>query len=91
MSNLPDHTRVLFTDLLGLSHGKIVPTERLDEPFHTAITVLTQGLDLSLVEVAGYGADVGYPDLEAVVDTSSVRRGRRTSCTAPAPRPIRVV
>ena len=37
MSNVPDYTRVLFTDLLGLSHGKIVPTERLDEPFHTAI------------------------------------------------------
>ncbi|MFZ9629053.1 MAG: glutamine synthetase family protein [Ilumatobacteraceae bacterium] len=75
MSDLPDYTRVLFTDLLGLSHGKVVPTERLDEPFHTAITVLTQGLDLSLVEVAGYGADVGYPDLEAVVDTQSVRQG----------------
>ncbi|MEY2754277.1 MAG: hypothetical protein RJB65_635 [Actinomycetota bacterium] len=72
---LPSFTRVLFTDLLGLAHGKIVPSERLDEPFHTAITVLCQGLDLSLVEVEGYGVDVGYPDLEAVPDRSSVRRG----------------
>ena len=69
------YTRVLFTDVLGLAHGKVVPTDRLDEPFHTAITVLTQGLDLSLVEVPGFGVDVGYPDLEAVADPTSVRPG----------------
>jgi len=72
---LPSFTRVLFTDLLGLAHGKIVPTSQVDEPFHTAITVLCQGLDLSLVEVEGYGVDVGYPDLEAVTDPTSIRAG----------------
>ena len=75
MADGDQYTRVLFTDVLGLAHGKVVPTDRLDEPFHTAITVLTQGLDLSLVEVPGFGVDVGYPDLEAVADPTSVRPG----------------
>lgn len=69
------YTRVLYTDVLGLAHGKVVPSDRFEEPFHTAITVLTQGLDLSLVDVPGYGVDVGYPDLEAVADPTSVRPG----------------
>jgi glutamine synthetase len=70
-----EFVRVLYTDLLGLAHGKVVPVAKLHEPFHCAITVLNQGLDLSLVEVAGYGADVGFPDLEAVADPASVRPG----------------
>jgi glutamine synthetase len=70
-----DYVRVMFTDLLGLAHGKVVPIAKLHEPFHCAITVLNQGLDLSLIDVDGYGVDVGFPDLEAVVDPTSLRDG----------------
>ena len=68
-------TRVLYSDLHGLSHGKYVDSAVLDHPTHYAVTVLTQGLDLSMVEAPGFGADVGYPDMEARVDSDSRRAG----------------
>jgi glutamine synthetase len=68
-------TRVLYSDLHGLSHGKYIHSAKLDHPTHYAITVLTQGLDLSMVEAPGFGADVGYPDMEARVDLQTRRVG----------------
>jgi glutamine synthetase len=68
-------TRVLYSDLHGLSHGKYIDSAKLDHPTHYAITVLTQGLDLSMVEAPGFGADVGYPDMEARVDPQTRRAG----------------
>ena len=47
-------TRLLFTDLLGLSHGKTVPAGRADHPTHYAITVMVQGLDREFIEVDNY-------------------------------------
>ena len=57
-------TRVLFSDLLGLSHGKVVPSDRADDPTHYAMTVMVQGLDLEFVELPGYATESGYPDIE---------------------------
>jgi glutamine synthetase len=68
-------TRVLFSDLHGNSHGKYVDSAKLDRPTHYAITVLTQGLNLDMVEALGFGADVGYPDMEGRVDMRTRRPG----------------
>jgi glutamine synthetase len=71
-------TRVLFSDLLGLSHGKVVPSDRADDPTHYAMTVMVQGLDLEFVELPGYAAESGYPDMEARVVPGTERPGWRT-------------
>ena len=68
-------TRVLFSDLHGNSHGKYLDSAKLDHPTHYAITVLTQGLNLDMVEAPGFGADVGYPDMEGRVDMRTRRLG----------------
>jgi len=68
-------TRALFTDLLGLAHGHYVRTDAVDNTFAVPSSVLGQGLDLSLVDLTSYGIDAGCPDIEARVDSSSVRSG----------------
>lgn len=70
-----DLTRVLFTDLFGLSHGKTVPSSRAKHPTHYAITVMVQGLDLEFIELDGYSTQSGFPDMEGRADESSLRPG----------------
>ena len=72
-SNGHELTRLLFSDILGLSHGKVVPSSRVKEPTHYAITVMVQGLDLEFIELDGYSSNAGFPDMEARLDPSSLR------------------
>ena len=51
---MSDQIDVVFPDLLGLLHGKTVPTHRIDHPTHYAITVMVQGLDLVFLETDTY-------------------------------------
>lgn len=64
---------ILFPDLLGLAHGKTVPTARLDHPTHYAITVMVQGLDLEFLETANYSTSSGFPDMEARYEDGTLR------------------
>lgn len=73
MTSPNDLTRLLFSDVLGLSHGKVVPSSRLKDPTHYAITVMVQGLDLEFIEAESYSTDAGFPDMEARLDPSSLR------------------
>jgi glutamine synthetase len=77
-----DQIDVIFPDLLGLTHGKTVPSHRLDHPTHYAITVMVQGLDLEFLDAPTYGTSAGFPDMEARVDHDTLRpwtTGRRTA------------
>jgi glutamine synthetase len=65
--------RIMWSDLNGLSHGRYVPERRIAEHTHHAVTTLTMGIDRDILEVAGYGADVGFPDL-SVIPRPSTRR-----------------
>jgi glutamine synthetase len=67
---------IMFPDLLGLAHGKTVPVNRRDYPTHYAITVMVQGLDLEFLETDNYSTSAGFPDMEALLDGSSVRPWR---------------
>lgn len=73
MSEQRDQVDVVFPDLLGLLHGKTVPTHRLDHPTHYAVTSMIQGLDLEFLETEGFSTGAGFPDMEARVDGSSLR------------------
>lgn len=73
MTSPHDLTRLLFSDVLGLSHGKVVPSSRLKDPTHYASTVMVQGLDLEFIELESYSTDAGFPDMEARLDPSSLR------------------
>lgn len=74
---MPDETSdqvdIVFPDLLGLLHGKTVPSQRRDHPTHYAITVMVQGLDLAFLELEPYSTSAGFPDMEARIDASSAR------------------
>ena len=79
---MTDQIDVIFPDLLGLTHGKTVPPNRLDHPTHYAITVMVQGLDLEFLDVPTYSTSSGFPDMEARVDLDTLRPwtgGRRTA------------
>lgn len=79
---MADQIDVIFPDLLGLTHGKTVPPNRLDHPTHYAITVMVQGLDLEFLDVPTYSTSSGFPDMEARVDLETLRPwigGRRTA------------
>ncbi len=73
MTSTDDLTRLLFSDVLGLSHGKVVPSSRIKHPTHYASTVMVQGLDLEFIELESYSTDAGFPDMEARLDPSSLR------------------
>jgi glutamine synthetase len=64
---------ILFPDLLGLAHGKTVPTARRDYPTHYAITVMVQGLDLEFLETPNYSTSAGFPDMEARYEDGTLR------------------
>jgi glutamine synthetase len=67
---------IIFPDLLGLAHGKTVPANRRDHPTHYAITVMVQGLDLEFLETAHYSTSAGFPDMEAQIDSPTIRPWR---------------
>jgi glutamine synthetase len=64
---------MMWSDLNGLSHGRYVPERRLAEHTHHAVTTLTMGIDRDILDVPGYGADVGFPDLTVVPRPSTLR------------------
>lgn len=70
---MTDQIDVVFPDLLGLTHGMTMPSHRLEHPTHYAVTCMVQGLDLSFLETPGYSTSAGFPDMEARVDTSTLR------------------
>lgn len=70
---MTDQIDIVFPDLLGLLHGKTVPSHRADYPTHYAITVMVQGLDLEFLDTATYSASAGFPDMEARLDHETVR------------------
>jgi glutamine synthetase len=73
---------IVFPDLLGLLHGKTVPSHRVDHPTHYAVTCMVQGLDLEFLETEGYSTSAGFPDMEARIDPDTVRPwldGRQTA------------
>ena len=79
---MSDQIDILFPDLLGLTHGKTVPTGRRDFPTHYAITVMVQGLDLEFLEIDQYSTGAGFPDMEARIDLDTLRPwvdGRQTA------------
>lgn len=75
MADDVERIRVLWSDLHGLAHGKYVPRDRVDHPTHYALTALCLGLDRDIIPIEGYAADVGFPDMAAVVDVDTVRPG----------------
>jgi glutamine synthetase len=75
VTQAPELTRVLFSDLLGLCHGMTVPSARAKHPTHYAITVMVQGLDLQFLELDGYSTASGFPDMEGRLDETSTRPG----------------
>ena len=70
-----DIARVFYSDVHGLSHGKYVAADDLDHPTHYAVTVLTMAIDGDMPPAPGYGADVGFPDMEARADLATRRPG----------------
>ncbi|MFM2077708.1 MAG: hypothetical protein RJA49_1598, partial [Actinomycetota bacterium] len=56
----------MWCDLNGLSHGRYVPERRLGEHGHHAVTTLTMNIQRDILDVTGYAADVGFPDLSTV-------------------------
>lgn len=79
---MSDQVDVVFSDLLGLMHGKTVPEHRLEHPTHYAITCMAQGLNLDFLDTDGYGSSAGFPDMEARADAGTVRswlQGRSTA------------
>ena len=67
--------RTFWSDLNGLSHGRYIPAARVAEHTHHAITTLVMGIDGEIQPIEGYSGDVGFPDMSATVDTSTLRPG----------------
>ena len=67
--------RVMWCDLNGLSHGRYVPERRMHEHGHHAVTTLTMNIDRDIIPVTGFGADVGFPDLETISRPDTRRPG----------------
>jgi glutamine synthetase len=56
----------MWCDLNGLSHGRYVPERRIHDHGHHAVTTLTMTIQRDILQVDGYGADVGFGDLSTV-------------------------
>ena len=65
----------MWIDLNGISHGRYVPESRLGEHGHHAVTTLTMNIAGDILPIAGYGADVGYPDLTTIPQIATRRPG----------------
>jgi glutamine synthetase len=73
--------RVLFSDLLGLAHGRVLPRDKGVTAFHLCMTLMAQASDGTDDIIDGYGVDVGSPDMEAVVDEASAIAGWQPDAT----------
>ena len=88
--------RTLWTDLNGLTHGRYIPSARFDHATHHAVTTLAMSPEGEILPIAGYSADVGFPDLSAVPLATTRRpglgaghrRGRSASCSTATARPL---
>ena len=67
--------RTLWTDLNGLTHGRYIPSARFDHATHHAVTTMAMSPEGEILPIAGYAADVGFPDLAAVPLAETRRPG----------------
>ncbi len=67
--------RTVWSDLNGLTHGRYIPSSRIDHPTHHAVTTMSMSPEGEILPLAGYAADVGFPDLTAVAVPESRRPG----------------
>ncbi|GAA4352152.1 glutamine synthetase family protein [Angustibacter luteus] len=67
--------RLLFSDLLGLAHGRLLPLDKAQDAVHLCMTLMAQAFDGRDDLVPGYGLEVGSPDMEARLDQSSALAG----------------
>ncbi len=58
--------RTVWSDLNGLTHGRYIPSAKFDTHTHHAVTTLSMSPEGEILPIAGYSADVGFPDLSAV-------------------------
>lgn len=65
----------MWSDLNGLSHGRYIPERRMGEHGHHAVTTLTMSTSREILDVEGYSADVGFPDLSTVPLAETRRPG----------------
>lgn len=67
--------RTLWSDLNGLTHGRYIPSSRLEQHTHHAVTTMSMSPEGEILPLTGYAADVGFPDLTAVAVPESRRPG----------------
>jgi glutamine synthetase len=71
-----DRVRVHFTDLLGVSRNKVVPTSMLDEVCEDGINFCISAFCVDhagdVIEGTGFGAEVDYRDAQVVPDLSTL-------------------
>jgi len=67
--------RTVWSDLNGLTHGRYIPSSKLASHTHHAVTTLSMSPEGDILPIAGYAADVGYPDLTAVAVPETRRPG----------------
>ena len=71
-----DRVRVHFTDLLGVSRNKVVPTSMLDEVCEDGINFCISAFCVDhagdVIEGTGFGAEVDFRDAQVVPDLSTL-------------------
>ena len=67
--------RTVWSDLNGLTHGRYIPARKLGSHTHHAVTTLAMTAQGDILPIAGYAADVGYPDLTAIALPETRRPG----------------
>lgn len=67
--------RTVWSDLNGLTHGRYIPSARIEHPTHHAVTTLSMSPEGEILPLPGYASDVGFPDLTAVAVPESRRPG----------------
>jgi len=65
MATAGRRVRTVWSDLNGLTHGRYIPSGRIEHPTHHAVTTLVMGIDGEILPVEGYSSDVGFRDLTA--------------------------
>ncbi len=65
MATAGRRVRTVWSDLNGLTHGRYIPSGRIEHHTHHAVTTLVMGIDGEILPVAGYSSDVGFRDLTA--------------------------
>jgi glutamine synthetase len=67
--------RTMWSDLNGLTHGRYIPSGKFDHATHHAVTTISMSPEGEILPIAGYAADVGFPDLSAVPVADTRRPG----------------